>query len=449
MKIHNIIFLSFILLLVCGCSSQSAKESSGSVAAVVNGVEITQSEIEYFAKNTIAPGTDEAKTIEQKKAILANLVRNELLAQKAREMGIEKDPDFTLALYEARRQVLAGMAESRLAKSVKPVTPEAANALVENNPHIFSGRKLLVYDEILIKGVDVPFLDSLILLADKGATEEQLVKELESKKKTFRKTIKSVTSDKIQPAILAVLLKVKPNRPIVARVEDKFSMIMTVHEILPVPLQGGQAIQQARAMVYAQQRNALLAKSMADVVNSSKITYYGDYAKTSAAERKVTGLPVPDKQKAARKTYQSFGFGAILSVSCIFAVLVLTASMRILRGVLWLPRLWPSSGVPDEPETPYEWNYEAYWIEKFYIGAIALLIFAVLAFEIYLLTQYLPILGVLSGVLSGVLLGVAVSRIFGLKALRGLSHKVYAILVAVFTTPLIIGLLYIIRYHGL
>lgn len=448
MKILSGIFWAFVLFVVFGCSSQSAKESSGSVAAVVNGVEITNAEIEYFARNSVPPGAGNAETIRQKKAILANLVRMELLAQKAQKMGLDKDPDFTVALYEARRQVLAGMAESKLVKEVKPVTPETASSLVSNNPRIFSNRKLLIYDEILIQGVDVPFLESLIAMNEKGATEAQLIEVLNTKKKVFQKTTRSQTSDKIQPIVLDVLLKSTPNRPIIARVEDKFSMILMLHKVLPVPLQGAQATQAAISMAYAQQRNALMAKSMTELLNSAKITYYGDFAKTSAGEKKVTGLPIPDQQRAARKTYKSVGFGAILSVSVIFAMLVMTASMRILRGGLWLPRLWPSSNIPDEPKTQYEWAYEAYKIEKFYIGVVALVIIAVLAFEVYLLAQYLPILGIIAGVLSGVLLGVAGSHVFSLTALKGLSHKVYAVLVAVFAAPVIFGLLFIMTHPG-
>ncbi|WP_169817598.1 EpsD family peptidyl-prolyl cis-trans isomerase [Chlorobaculum limnaeum] len=448
MKILSGIFWVLVLFVVSGCSSQSAKESPGSVAAVVNGVEITHGEIEYFARKSVPPGAATAETIEQKKAILANLVRMELLAQKAQEMGLDKDPDFTLALYEARRQVLAGMAESKLVKDVKPVTSETANSLVENNPRLFSNRKLLVYDEILIQGVDVPFLESMISMNEKGATEEQLIEVLNSRKKVFQKTTRSQTSDKIQPVILDVLLKSTPNRPIIARVEDKFSMILMLHKVLPVPLQGAQATQAAMSMAYAQQRNVLMAKSMTELLNNAKITYYGDYAKTSAGEQKVTGLPVPDQQRAARKTYKSVGYGAILSVSVIFAMLVLTASMRILRGGLWLPRLWPSSSIPDEPKTQYEWAYEAYKIEKFYIGFMALVIIAVLAFEIYLLAQYLPIPGIIASVLSGVLLGVAGSRVFSLAVLKGLSHKVYAVLVVVFTVPVVFGLLFIMTHPG-
>jgi len=447
-KILRGLFLAFVLFVVYGCSSQSAKESSGSVAALVNGVEITQAEIEYFARNSLVSGDHKAEKIDQKKAILGNLVRMELLAQKAREMGLDKDPDYTMALYEAQRQVLAGMAESRLVKSIKPVTSETANKLVVNNPRIFSDRKLLVYDEILIQGVDIPFLDSMILMTNNGATEEQLLEMLKSKKKVFQKATRSQTSDKIQPVILDVLLKSKPDQPIIARVEDRFSMILTLHKVLSVPLQGAQAIKAAMSMSYAQQRNVLLARNMSNLLNSSKITYYGDYAKTSAGEQKLTGLPLPDKKKADRNTYKSVGFGAILSVSVIFAMLVLTASMRILRGGLWLPRLWPAYSISDESPSQYEWAYEAYMIEKLYIGVLALVIFAVLALEIYLLAQYLPILGIIASVLSGVLLGVAASRIFSFGAIKGLSHKAYAVLAAVFTAPVIVGILFIMTHPG-
>lgn len=448
MKALKVLYVSSIFVLLFGCSSKSTKESSGSIAAVVNGVEITHAEIEYFAKNSSPPGTDKDLALEQKKAVLANLVRAELLAQKAHDMGIDKDPDFTIALYEAKRQVLAGMAESRLVKNATPVTPEIAKNVVENNPRMFSDRKLLVYEEVLIQGVDVPFLKSLIAMTDNGATEAQLIEALKSNKKVFQKTIKSQTSDQIQPVFLDVLLKSTPEKPIVARIEDKISMILVLHEVRPVPLLGEQAIQAAMALVNAQQRNALFSKSMTELINTSKITYFGDYAKPSTGKNNVAKLPSPNKQQTGMLMYQSIIRGAILSVSCIFAFLTLTASMRILRGRLWLPTLWPSSSI-SEPLSPYEWEYDAYLAEKVYIGLMAFTIVAVLAMDIYLLIQSFSILVIIAGVLSGVLLGVAVSQVFRLAAFQTLSHKLYTILIAAFTLPVIIGLVVIITHPGL
>ena len=447
MKALRILYFGCIFVLLFGCSSQSSKESSGSVAAVVNGVEITQAEIEYFAKNSIPPGTDKDVALAQKKAVLANLVRAELLAQKAHDMGIDKDPDFTIALYEAKRQVLAGMAESRLVKNATPVTREIAKTVVENNPRMFSDRKLLVYEEILIQGVDVPFLKSLIAMTDNGATAEQLIEVLKSNKKAFQKTIKSQTSDQIQPVFLDVLLKSKPEKPIIARIEDKISMIMVLHEIRPVPLLGEQAIQTAMAMLNAQQRNALLSKSMNDLVNTSKITYSGEYTKPSNEKHETTNLPTPNKQQAGRLMYISTVYGAILSVSVIFAFLALTASMRILRGKLWLPRLWPSSSIAEDTQSPYDWEYEAYLTEKVYIGFMALIIATVLAIEIYLIVQHFSVLVIVAGLLSGALLGIACSQAFRLKALGNLSHKLYIALVGIFTVPVIIGLVAIITHR--
>ncbi len=444
MKALRILYFGCIFVLLFGCSSQSSKESSGSIAAVVNGVEITQAEIEYFAKNSIPPGTDKAVAFQQKKAVLANLVKAELLAQKAHDMGLDKDPDFTIALYEARRQVLAGMAESRLVKKATPVTPEIAKNVVENNPRLFADRKLLVYDEILIQGVDVPFLKSLLAMADNGATAEQLIEVLKSNNKVFQKTIKSQTSDQIQPVFLEILLKSKPEKPLVARIEDKISMIMVLHEVRPVPLLGEPAVQAAMALLNAQQKNALFSKSMNDIINTSKITYFGEYNKQSTGKREITSLPSPDKQRAGQMMYKSVALGAILSVSVIFALLALTASMRILRGKLWLPRLWPSSSIAEAPQSPYDWKYEAYYAEKVYIGFIALVIVTLLAIETYLIIQNFSILVIISGLLSGVLFGIAVSQVFRLKSLQALSHKLYIVLVGILTLPIIIGLVIII-----
>lgn len=145
--------------------------------------------------------------------------------------------------------------------------------------------------------------------------------------------------------------------------------------------------------------------------------------------------------------YQSVIRGAILSVSCIFALLALTVSMRILSGRLWLPRLWPAPSISDEPNSPFDWEYEPYLIEKYYIGIVALIIVAALAMDIYLLVQSISILVIIIGILSGVVLGIAVSNVFRLKALKALSHKLYSALIAIFTLPVIIGLVIIMTHR--
>ncbi len=448
MKILKSLFSAILIVFFYGCSSQSSKESNSGVAAVVNGVEITQGEVEFLAKNSIASGTDKPEAIEQKKAILASLVKTELLAQKGRELNVDKDPEYAIALYEAQRQVLAGLAEARLAKTISPISSDQAKELVANNPRFFSDRKLLVYDEVMIQGVDVPFLNSLIAMVDNGASEEQLLEELSSKNKVFQKITRSLTSDQVQPGIADVLLKSKLNHPIVARVGDKFSMILMTRMAVPLPIQGEQAKRVMMSMAYSVQRNNLLAKSITDMVNSSKITYYGEYAKTSDHQG-LAGLPNPDKKSEATKIASTIRIGAVLSVSFILGVWVLTASMRILRGELWLPRLWPSKAGAKERETAYEWAYEAYPLEKNYIAVVLLGILACFVYEIYLLVHYYPIPGIIVSIFSGVVLGIASSRVFTLDALKNASNKIYAVLIAIVTIPIIVGVIYIMRQSGI
>jgi EpsD family peptidyl-prolyl cis-trans isomerase len=444
-KILRLLFGITLILLHYGCSSQSEKEVNGSVAAVVNGVEITKAEVESLARRSIASGSSKSEAIEQKKAILANLVRAELLAQKGRELGVDKDPEYSIALYEAQRQVLAGMAEARLVKDISPISANRAAELVTNNPRFFADRKLLVYDEILIQGVEVPFLNSLIAMVDNGASESKLLEELSSKKKVFQKTTKALGSDQIQPGILEVLLKAKLNQPIVARVGDKFSLIMTTHMVLPIPVQGEQANKTMMSMAYSYQRNSLLSKDMADMINASKITYFGEYALKNPNYTKTSILPTPNKKSEDQKTFKRIVLGAVMSISIILATLILTASMRMLLGELWLPRLWPSFNNKKDSETVYEWSYDAYLIEKIFIAIITMVVLGCLTFDIYFMSRFYPVIGIITSVVSGILFGIAISRVFSLELLKNASNKIYAVLIAVFTLPIIAGLLVILR----
>ena len=79
-------YLFYLLILaftVTGCSSRSGDSTADRVAAVVNGVEITQFEVRTLYERTAASGVSKEVEREQKRNILANLVRSELLAQEA------------------------------------------------------------------------------------------------------------------------------------------------------------------------------------------------------------------------------------------------------------------------------------------------------------------------------------------------------------------------------
>ena len=74
-------FFYFLLLAftIVGCSQEPEKKDPSRIAAVVNGVEITQREVTMLYERTATPGVSEEVRRNQERAILAGLVRGELL----------------------------------------------------------------------------------------------------------------------------------------------------------------------------------------------------------------------------------------------------------------------------------------------------------------------------------------------------------------------------------
>ena len=409
-------YLFYIVLLaftVTGCSPHSGNSSADRIAAVVNGVEITQLEVRSLYERTAAPGVSKEAALEQKRNILASLVRSELLAQQAVKLHLDKTPEFPILLHEARRQVLAGMAQQSLAAATKPLEIEAVRDIVAQNPRLFAERKLLVYEEVVMPVVDVPFLQSLNVQAGKGASLDQLVDEIKAKKMQFRRVTQTQSTDQLEPAIVNVLTSSKPGVPVVARVQDKFAMVLMLHNAVPIPITGEQAEQAARTMISSQMRNMAIQKKVKDALDKAKITYLGEYAQ-DASGKKIGALPLPDTERAERMNFHSMILALSITGAFAFVMLQLSASVSVLLGSIWAPRFWPAPKVPAVEKNVDAWLSE-YWVPayiKFFILCCAVVSLFILGSQIMLVWPILEVWIVLASAVTGVLLGTGLSHLY-------------------------------------
>ena len=429
-----LIFLA-VAVFIFGCSPEPEKKDVSQIAATVNGVEITQREVTTLYERTATPGVSEEVRRNQERAILAGLVRGELLAQKAVADKLDITPEFVLTLHEARRQILAGMAEKSMLASVKPPPDEVLQVVMKQNPLIFGERKLLVYEQILMPVVDLPFLQSLNDAVDKGASLPQLVDWIKIKKLQFQQVTQTQSTDQMQPAIARILSNAKPNVPVLMRVADKFAMVLMLRSAIPIPLVGDPALQTARNLIGAQLRNQEFGKKMKEVVDASKITYFGAYAPGAQAKigaGQLVPLPTVDSKKVAENESQTIELAVALGVAYTFAVLLLTFWMRLFLGKFWHPLISDKSTKVKsvEPDGHKEDNDEILnpvynlplYIRSFlFFDAIGIVL--TLGYQMMLIWGKTPewIVGV--SLLSGLLLGVVFSYIFSLKPFRNLTQN--------------------------
>jgi len=133
------------------------------------------------ALKEVIPAEYDVNDAQNKKFILDELIRQELLVQEAERRGLDKDKDVAMALQEFRRTLLVRQLAEQVAAATPQATADEARAYYDENQMAFTEwrlREIVVPDEQEAKGILIELLQ--------GADFEAMAKE-RSKGKTAAK----------------------------------------------------------------------------------------------------------------------------------------------------------------------------------------------------------------------------------------------------------------------
>ena len=142
LKRGHVIGVVCLAILLAGCE----KEPEGQVAAVVNGDEITLQEINAEIGNANRPAGADAKELQ--KAALQRIVERRLLAQSAKEDGLDKTPEYLIRSRQIDDALLVQLLGQRAEKSFQVPNQQAIDKYMAENPSMFAGRKMYIVDRI-------------------------------------------------------------------------------------------------------------------------------------------------------------------------------------------------------------------------------------------------------------------------------------------------------------
>lgn len=138
----HIIGVVCMAIFLSGCD----KKPEGQVAAVVNGDEITLQEINTEIGNANIPAGTDSKEVQR--AALQRIVERRLLAQSAKEDGLDKTPEYLIRSRQINDALLVQLLGQRAEKSFEVPDQQAINKYMAENPSMFAGRKMYVVDRI-------------------------------------------------------------------------------------------------------------------------------------------------------------------------------------------------------------------------------------------------------------------------------------------------------------
>ena len=194
------------LTLLSACDRQP----EGQVVAVVNGDEVTQQEINLAIGDAQIPeGADEEQV---RNTALANLINRRLIAEIAREEGIDATPEYIVRKQQVEEGLLVQLLTQKLGRDVIQPSPEDLDAFIADNPQMFAQRRLFSADQI--RFVQPARQDYLEALAP-ATTMEQVVTVLNRLGIQFQRANTQIDSGNLDPDLFKKVVEVGTSEPIV------------------------------------------------------------------------------------------------------------------------------------------------------------------------------------------------------------------------------------------
>ncbi|MFD1610319.1 SurA N-terminal domain-containing protein [Sphingomonas tabacisoli] len=137
-------------LLVAGCGKKGEGDlEKGQVVATVDGKDITVHELNAELQGQQVPANlspEQRKQLEQ--GALQQVVNRRILADIARERGLDKTPMYLLQERRAEEQILVQMLQRQMSAAVKQPSAADVSTFIAQNPDLFAERKIFTVDQI-------------------------------------------------------------------------------------------------------------------------------------------------------------------------------------------------------------------------------------------------------------------------------------------------------------
>ncbi len=266
-------------LLVTGCGKKDKDKTATQVIASVDGEEISVHQL-----NTIlarAKGITPETLPQAKQEILAGLVEQQLAINLATSKKLDRSPEVVTAIENAKREILGRAALEQIAAAQPKPTDAEAEKYFNDNPALFSERRLFNLQEIAIhkNGKDIGDLTAHV---NGAKSMEEVASWLKAQGIEFSANGGTRSAEQIPLDVLPKLQTFKDGQIGLIESKDAYLVMRLVaSRSQPVTLE--QAMPTIKVFL-SNQRGAEAVKQEKDLLKAkAKIEYFGEFAGGEAA----------------------------------------------------------------------------------------------------------------------------------------------------------------------
>jgi EpsD family peptidyl-prolyl cis-trans isomerase len=194
------------LMLVSSALVACHKQPVGQVIAVVNGQEITLQELAAEAQSTGVEADLSQKPVIAK--LLQRVINRDILADYAKQAGIDRSPEYVLRRQQAAQTLLADMAARRIAGVSNFPTRAETDAYVASHPLSFAQRQKLTLDQVTFATPDNP---AVLKSITNAPTFDAALGQLSAQSIKFVRSTSALDTAATDPALVRQILALKAN----------------------------------------------------------------------------------------------------------------------------------------------------------------------------------------------------------------------------------------------
>ncbi|NJS13569.1 MAG: hypothetical protein HC788_01890 [Sphingopyxis sp.] len=266
---------ALLIMALGACSSNDTP--TGQVVATVDGVEITQSELNTEIAGMKGRNADEQKALER--AALEGIVNRTILANAAIVQGLDKTPDGAMTKRRADQLALISLLEKSVAGKTPQVSNEEADEFVSANPSLFDQRRIFLVDQIAVSANTPKLLKDLEPLNTMAEVQAYLTSVNLQSQQSFG-VIDALQTD---PNVTQQILALAPDAVFILPQGDSIR-INRIRDVQTAPVTGDNARLLAKEILVNQRRQQQLTSAFGNLVKAGqKKVLYSDAFKPKAA----------------------------------------------------------------------------------------------------------------------------------------------------------------------
>jgi EpsD family peptidyl-prolyl cis-trans isomerase len=260
---------------LAGCGDPTKRERRAGVekAAIVNGEAVTMPQIELaLQQRGVRP--EQAQAAGQ--VVLERLIHQQLAAQRAAELKLDREPRVQLQLEAARREVLARAYAEHVGAGAARPTADEVRRYYDNHPWLFGERRLYSLQELAIEARPEQVDELRRRLAESKEIGE-LVEWLRAN--GYRVAVSQAVraAEQLPPASVKAIAGLQDGQALLQAAPNGVRVVVRAGS-QPQPVTLEQATPAIEALLLAERRRALVRDDLTALRREAKVEYFGRFA---------------------------------------------------------------------------------------------------------------------------------------------------------------------------